>query len=206
MGDELHARGAGEGAGAGSAPGGRPSVEVVPPPPPERAALYGTVIGPRQTAYYQEHFARFDAHGGAWDFTWNWSAFLFSVSWFCYRKLWGAAALVTGLSVAAGVVQTTSPMAGLALSVAVWIGATGAANWLYYRKVNAVLERATALHTDARLRERWMEEAGGTSFWGAFAATALILILCTVIMVTLVTSLLMMQMGGLPGGMPLPGY
>ncbi|MDR1162910.1 MAG: DUF2628 domain-containing protein [Candidatus Accumulibacter sp.] len=55
-------------------------------PAPSQEELFKAVIGPQNQSYYLERFQRFEKNGKA--VSWNWSALIFPVCWFFYRKMW----------------------------------------------------------------------------------------------------------------------
>ena len=59
--------------------------------------LYQAAIGAPSQAYYLRHFARFDAAGKT-GISWNWAAFVSTLNWLIFRKMWGVACWYAGVS------------------------------------------------------------------------------------------------------------
>jgi hypothetical protein len=108
-------------------------------------------IGPR-AEYYLRQFAKFERAGASTLPTWNWPAFLFSTSWFTYRRLdgyamanfflpivflWFAMMLAHGGGFLAWLVGGTYVVVAFVLIPM-------HANGIYYRRLKAQFARATA--------------------------------------------------------------
>lgn len=57
--------------------------------------LYSAAVGPIGNDYYLPIFSRFEAAGQA-TLSWNLSAFLYSINWLIFRRLWGPALVFAG--------------------------------------------------------------------------------------------------------------
>src|SRR5688572_21213824 len=100
--------------------------ERSPEPAPDRGDVeyVEAAIGPRNTDYYAQRFARFASGGGF--ASWNWPAFFVPLLWMLYRKMWGVAAFYF---------FATPFLLGLLFAVLflVWPGPTAAAvGWIIY--------------------------------------------------------------------------
>ncbi len=135
---------------------------------PLTAQLYAAAIGPVHTDYYLAHFARFD-HRGKAVLTWNWPAFVATLGWMAFRRLWTEALVYLGLAVLAAVLLLGGLPLWLGPSESVFGGAAAAlalllcmppallANGIYYRAINrhvtwALAESPDIATTQERLR------------------------------------------------------
>lgn len=126
---------------------------------PLTAQLYAAAIGPVHTGYYLNQFARFD-HRGKAVLTWNWPAFVATLGWMAFRRLWAEAITYLGLAVVACVLLLGLLPMWLGSSESVLGGAAAAlllllcvppallANGLYYRAINRHVTRALAESPD----------------------------------------------------------
>lgn len=133
---------------------------------PLTTQLYAAAVGPVNTGYYLNHFARFD-HRGKAVLTWNWPAFVATLGWMAFRRLWAEALIYLGLCVLASVVLLGALPLWLGHSQSVLGGGAAAlvlllcvppavlANGLYYRAINRHVTRALADSPDiATTQER----------------------------------------------------
>lgn len=104
---------------------------------PER---WRSAIGPN-AARYLRHFERAKRSAAGWAPGWNWAAFAHSTGWFCYRRMYGWAAVnsVAPILLAIGIVvfREALPMGLLALLylAAVFIALPVFADSLYFRSL-----------------------------------------------------------------------
>lgn len=122
---------------------------------PLTTQLYAAAVGPVNTGYYLNHFARFD-HRGKAVLTWNWPAFVATLGWMAFRRLWAEALIYLGLCVFVSVVLLGALPLWLGHSESVLGGAAAAlvlllcvlpavlANGLYYKAINRHVTRALA--------------------------------------------------------------
>lgn len=110
-------------------------------------------VGPNNSAYYLQKFARFEAGGGS--ATWHWPAFFLSSIWLLYRKMWMWAAIYwfgfpIGLQILTAVLAVTvgPELAGALYFVIYLVIAFGVmpvmANFLYYRHAKSKVEKVGA--------------------------------------------------------------
>ena len=117
-----------------------------------------------QTHVYLKKFSSFYADGrDKFAFTWNWSAFLFTVVWLFYRKLYGWALVVFFLSI--------YPW----FNILLWpvLGFTG--NYLYYKnsKKKILKLKATQTFSDSTQMSSALRKTGGVNAYAAYVVVIL---------------------------------
>lgn len=176
---------------------------------PLTTQLYAAAIGPVNTGYYLNHFARFD-HRGKAVLTWNWPAFVATLAWMAFRRLWAEALIYLGLCVFASVLLLGALPLWLGHSESVLGGAAAAlllllcvppallANGLYYKAINRHVTRALADSPDiATTQERLRHFASSRPRAMLVAAVVALLWLAT-------ASLAALQWWPEAGGAPAP--
>lgn len=146
-----------------------PTVDTTPSPGDN---LYAACIGPKNTEYYLAHFDTFENGGSR--VSWHWPAFLISSIWLLYRKMWLNAllywvALPIVLTVLSGVVES---LAGVETSLIFYyttyvlitfVLVPMYANWLYFRHVQAKVDKLTASPPTGETPALAIARIGGTS-------------------------------------------
>lgn len=134
-------------------------------------------LGPKNTDYYLERFARQHADGTV--ARWHWPAFFVTFYWLLYRKLWGSALLyfvipyIVGLvlGVVGGVAgRDGGPVVGvlwLVFLVAYFIVPPMFANPLLYTRCERLIERQKAANGSRLKYLAQIDARGGTSLVGA---------------------------------------
>jgi hypothetical protein len=120
------------------------------------------------TEKYRTKFKKFYADGrDKFAFTWHWPAFLFTLIWLAYRKLYGWAIAVFFLSFI--------PLLGFLLWVV--LGLTG--NYLYYKhaKKKILKFKATQTISDPSQIQVALRKIGGVNFGAMVIAIGLLLLL-----------------------------
>jgi len=131
-----------------------------------REALYAEVIGPNRTGHFLNRFAKYDARGGAWAFTWNWPCAFFPVLWLLYRKMYALGASLILVELVLMPVLAAAPLLSLGVTAVLMLAVPAGADWLYYRHVGKVIARSRdAAATDAE-RGAWRRARGGVSWVG----------------------------------------
>ena len=147
-------------------------VQAGEPASPEE--YYRAVLGPKNQAYYLNHFSRFDDEGKLSP-TWNWSAFLVTFYWLLYRKMWVHAAIYFALpymlwilfwvvgAVAGSLVGIVGSLVYFGYVAAVLVVIPIYANALYYQHCKKMIDtvRSTTQGTQRQLGE--LAGKGGTS-------------------------------------------
>jgi cell division septation protein DedD len=162
---------------------------------PLTTQLYQAAIGPVRTAYYLEHFARFDARGKG-VLTWHWPAFFFTLGWMAFRRLWKEALVyallctLLGLGLLAFVPATlgySESVIGAAIGIYVLLASVPPAllaNSLYYRSINRHVTQALAQSPDiASTQDRLRHYASSRPRALIFAAALFSLWLATAALV-----------------------
>lgn len=122
---------------------------------PGDEAQWRAALG-RNADRYLKHLQKISASGRRWMPGWNAAAFLHSTAWFCYRRMYGWAAvnffapwiLLLGLVFIAGWIAPTANLDALALAllvvyfVCVFVLVPILADSLYYRHLAARLQKA----------------------------------------------------------------
>lgn len=98
---------------------------------------------------YRELFHRLLHSGKKYDFRWNWPAFLLTLPWLLYRKMYIYAAILVVLAII--------PIPGLGFVMALLLGALG--HSIYYHHCNKQLSKVTETGAE-RVRE--LSNRGGT--------------------------------------------
>ncbi|WP_326527358.1 DUF2628 domain-containing protein [Dokdonella sp.] len=139
----------------------------------DREALYKAVLGPKNQAYYLQHFARFDAAGKAGP-SWNWAAATFTFIWFLYRRMWPATlAYIVLANVLSAIFAVLFGEMGNLLALIAQVVLPGMfANALYHRHCNKRIAAAEA-GNDLQGQLTELSKNGGTSRSAAIAITAL---------------------------------
>ena len=131
-------------------------------------------IGPKNTAYYLNKFARFDAGGGA--LTWHWPAFFITLFWLAYRKMWLwfflywlifpilMQLLLVGLSMISFVLGAVVYAAGFFLLPPLL------ANKIYHNHARSKIAKAATAFGDAGAQQAEAARLGGTSMVGVIIA------------------------------------
>jgi len=162
---------------------------VADPMSDERLAAF---IGPRWTTYARK-FAPF-REDPSFVPTWNWTAALFQVAWFAYRKLYLAALgfwVIPGLvfrALSGSDAQLTMSelmkpenehvlmmQFGVALSSMILSG--GIANWLLFRRARAAVHIAALQESGAPEQLSWLARVGGVNRRGTTFAVLILLML-----------------------------
>lgn len=148
-------------------------------------ALYKAFVGPKNEDYYVAEFINFDEQGRA-GISWNWAAFLVSMYWLLYRKMWlwaGIAMIVPTLLVTLGllILVMLNQTAGIAVLVAVVL-ALGfvpplIANALYYRHCRNTIAAVQARQPDYLLQLEELEQRGGVASKGILALGILVAVI-----------------------------
>jgi hypothetical protein len=157
-------------------PKAAPAPPAAPQPlPAARAERLAAAIGPN-ALWYLERWRRMEA-SRSW-LSWNWPAFLASIFWFAYRRMWGplAAAIVLFLltDFVAGRAPAFVAPGWLFLFVLTMLsGAAG--NALYRRQVTRLVARADGLDQPVALAQ--IGAQGGVSVPGLATSLAVFLLL-----------------------------
>ncbi|MGG7178148.1 DUF2628 domain-containing protein [Clostridium paraputrificum] len=107
----------------------------------EYADMYGVTpnemmdfIGDKKTEFYMEKWTRYQENDKF--ISWNWPAFFFGLIWFAYRKMYGIAGIIFGISILSSIFTSVIfDLSGLnsLISLAVMIGSGLLANQLYIK-------------------------------------------------------------------------
>lgn len=148
-----------------------------PEPTDVTTELYQAVIGPRSQDYYLLRFSAFDADSKR-RVTWHWPAFLSTLNWLVYRRMWGWALGYAAVATAAALAifglgklvfnysdSTTKVLAALFLLAAFVLPAL-LANAAYYRFCKTKIAKAVAASADLpQAYERLAKEASTKKRW-----------------------------------------
>lgn len=152
-----------------------PSAAVPPPPLTGQEERLSAAIGPN-AAFYLEKWRKMES-GGTW-LSWNWPAFLASIFWLAYRRMWLALAAGIILFFLTDIVASRDP--GLVapgwiflLLLALLCGAIG--NALYRRQVKALVAKADGLDQPVALAQ--IGAQGGVSVPGLVTTLAVFVLL-----------------------------
>ena len=145
------------------------------PPPAGQEERLSVAIGPN-APFYLEKWQKMES-SGTW-LSWNWPAFLASIFWFAYRKMWLPLAGGIILFFLTDIVVSRSP--GLVapgwlflLLLALLCGAIG--NALYRRQVKALVAKADGLDQPVAIAQ--IRAQGGVSIPGLVTTLAVFLLL-----------------------------
>jgi hypothetical protein len=127
-----------------------PSAGYVPPPAAPAPSFddAATFIGPNAD-YYIPQFQKLDSTNSM--ISWNWAAFLCSIWWMLYRKMYLYALIAFAIACIPGIG-----------SMAIWIGSGVLGNWLYKKKVEEELAAASAY--DPATRKSQLAARGGITW------------------------------------------
>jgi hypothetical protein len=150
------------------------SIDIEPPTPQSDEITMEITQGDfldfidKETDKYLKKFGWFYADGrDKFTFTWNWSAFFFTIAWMAYRKIYGWALVVFFLSFV--------PF----LNILLWpvLGFTG--NYLYYKhaKKKILKLKATQTFSDSTQLSNALRKTGGVNGWAAFVVVVLGIVL-----------------------------
>ncbi len=93
--------------------------------------------------------------------SWNWPAFLFTVNWLGYRKMYLYAFIYIMLNIA-----TLVPVFGLILWTVLWVGLGMYGNYLYALKTYEDLTKLKMAYSDENMFKQMVVKKGGTSIFG----------------------------------------
>ena len=141
---------------------------------PLQQRYYAAAVGKRKRDYYLRSFARFDRN--PLRVSWNGSAFLISLFWLLYRRMWGVALfhacvpLVLFLIIDLVAVNNRDMQFALLILYLIYafLLLPMAANGLYYRFVRERINRCEARYSDPVEVEAALARHGGGSGWIAF--------------------------------------
>jgi hypothetical protein len=106
--------------------------------------------------------------------TWNWTAFIFNVTWMLYRKMYLQALFTTGLLL--------TPWVGTVTLVLIGLGA----DRLYHRQVRKLISKAL-VKAPRRETRAYILERGGVSdfivFWSMFSVIVILAAAVTIAMI-----------------------
>lgn len=105
--------------------------------------------------FYLEKFDQINRTGDKK--TWNWSAFLATIYWMLYRKMYAEA----GLYFLANAILSFIPIVGWILSLVLWGGLGLFANSLYLDHINRKFKEVNC--ADSNLRQTLINKYGGTN-------------------------------------------
>jgi hypothetical protein len=145
--------------------------------------LYKAAIGARGQRFYYEQFARFKRRGvvGA---SWNWPAFVATLPWLIYRKMWLPAAAYAALPLVAALPMMVAfaffgdnawvLVWGIAIvyGVAAFVVPALYANALYFWHCQSKVREARVDSHELPQQLAYLERAGGTSLAGLVMAFA----------------------------------
>ncbi len=138
------------------------------------------LVGQKQD-YYLERFEKMEATNSK--VSWNWCAFLVSIYWMVYRRMY-LVALVYYVGI--GVI-TNIPYIGWIMSIAIWICTGLFGNYVYYEVLKKRIAIADATMEPAK--SEYIKKNTGvssTAVWVVIGAGILISIIATVILVLVV--------------------
>lgn len=140
-------------------------------PPLDETALYAAAIGPKNQDHYLSRFKAFDRRGGT-RLGWHWPAFLWTLYWLLYRKLWWHAlvyffapyVLLTAAAVLVPAVGADrASLVFLAVFALLFVVPALLADGFYFKHCRRLIERARAESSDPREQKAYLERKGGTS-------------------------------------------
>ena len=134
----------------------------------QRLEMYEALVGRRNLDYYLQVFKDFDERGGGLIPSWNWAAFLFSVPWALYRKIYPVFFAVIGGVVLWAVLVVhlgVSPLINNLFYVVSWAAFGLYGNALYYRHVTRKIESARAEDGDSARQLLEVGFKGGVQLW-----------------------------------------
>jgi Tfp pilus assembly major pilin PilA len=136
--------------------------------------LYAAVIGPKNTEYYLDYFAKADLAGRA-KASWHWPALFANFYWMLYRKLWIPAAVyffapavtvflaaLLAIVLELGTQAATALMVLASMGVAYVVPAMYGNRW-YYNRCRELVDRARRAHNSLEDQLQWLAREGGTS-------------------------------------------
>lgn len=109
-------------------------------------------IGDKKTEFYMEKWTRYQENEKF--ISWNWPAFLFNLLWFAYRKMYGVAGIIFGISFASGAISELIGIGSLSslVGLAVMVGSGLLANQLYIKncitKINKTKNALPGMSSD----------------------------------------------------------
>lgn len=111
--------------------------------------------------------------------SWNWCAFLFSVYWMAYRKMYKLAAIILVVVSILAMIPVIGTLVAIGVSVA--IGILG--NYLYMTYVEEELRMARTLESSQAIL--YIHKKGGTSIGGMFAVMGIYILALMVIFISI---------------------
>jgi hypothetical protein len=157
-------------------PESRPAPPPAPPPmPAEQAERLAAAIGPN-ASFYVERWRRMEANK-SW-LSWNWPAFLGSIFWFAYRKMWVPLVAAIALFLLTDIIVGQNPsfvIPGWLFLLALAALGGAIANALYRRQVSRLVAKADGLDQPVALAQ--IRAQGGISVPGLVSSLAVFLLL-----------------------------
>jgi hypothetical protein len=135
--------------------------------------LYRAAVGDFNSEYYVEKFERFDEQRSGYTLNWNWPAFLFSVPWALYRKMYGWFFALLGIFVFAGILEKNG--ATLAAGLIFWVVSITFgvyANSIYYNRILGKISAFRATTSDDKKFISQLRDEGGVHLWAKYVAIA----------------------------------
>lgn len=157
---------------------------------PEEMRLY---IG-KNSDYYMQKFNVLSSSGGK--ASWNWAAFLLTIPWCIYRKMYREGVILAAISLFCGMIPVINMIS--TITICVVCGVLG--NSFYLNHIYKLDEQASAVGLSNELRSYYALTRGGTSIESGVLFSMFTLAINLLLSIYL-TSMIGGLLGGILGGM-----
>lgn len=146
-------------------------------------------IGNKNPEYYMDKWTRFQENPKF--ISWNWPAFLFTIYWFWFRKMYSIAGIIFAISFSSGLLLSHYRWLSYLVSLTIMIGSGLLANQLYMNNATQKIKSAkvtTSMGFDTNMLFRRLRSMGGITWVPLFVAIALFVITTLIVIVVFMTA------------------
>lgn len=139
-------------------------------------ALYKAAIGEKNTSYYLPLFKKFDTQGKKHYFGWNWPAFIFTLPWMLYRKMYLWASIFVATFTLLNIYIHPAEPSSLTY---VWFMAAFFslfANSEYHKLIKKRISQAQLAFSTEEQMQRCLQKVGGVNGWVVWVCVGVLVI------------------------------